>query len=162
MNIIGTIVSVLFVLIALGCKAEPNKINLDESIRGDFTQEQWNSFDNVFKYESCLRYKIGEMRNLVSKVSSPMDLINYYPLWQERLEACDHLYAIDNVQAEKLRETVSVEMAKALGEETSSYLTIQRLYKNNSSEQEWIDKWRGFAIVNVADVENVLTNDKEE
>ncbi len=154
MRVLYLIAAVLIVLTTSGCQSETSKIDLDTAVRKDLKPEQWASIDNSFKFNLCLRYKIGEMRRMVRGVSGPNALIEYYPVWQEGLEDCEKLYKIDHKQAELLREAVATEIAKVLGEEASSYLNMQRLYRDHRSESEWIDMWRSLAIVGVAEVEN--------
>jgi hypothetical protein len=156
MRVIYRIAVVLLVLTTSGCKSEAPKMNLDAAVCGELTPEQWESLHDSFKFDLCLRYKISEMRTMISGVSGPNALIDYYPVWQDGLEDCDKLYKIDHHQAEILREAVAAEMAKVLGEDTASYLHMQRLYRDDRPEREWVDMWRILAIVGVAEVQNVL------
>ena len=158
MRIYWGISAVLFVFTAFGCRSEVPKMKLDTLLRGELTLEQWESFDDIFKFGRCLRYKISEMRKRVSEVSGPIALLEYYPEWLDGLESCLQLYKIDHHQADILQEAVAAEMAKVLGKETASYLDIQRLYKNHRPKRERIDMWRIFAITGVAEVANVLAN----
>ena len=158
MRITWGISAVLFVFTAFGCRSEAPKMNLDASIRGELTPELWESFDDMFKFDRCLRYKISKMRKRVSEVAGPIALIEYYPAWLDGLEACEQFYKIGHHQAEILQEAVAAEMAKVLGLETAAYLHTQRLYKDRRPKREWIDMWRITAIVGVTEVDNVLAN----
>jgi hypothetical protein len=53
-------------------------------------------------------------------------------------------------------------MATVLGEETSSYLAMQRLYADEarSRQVDWLDRWRATAIIGVAGVADLLESSK--
>jgi len=107
------------------------------------------------KHLQCLEYKISSMRELVSTVSGPVDLLQYYPRWAEGLAECETQYPIDKKLAEQLGEAVATKMATVIGEETASFLTSQRL-NSSHSDKNWLEEWRTFAIVGVADVSQAL------
>ena len=129
---------------------------LDAAVRGQTSSETWNRLPPKFKHLQCLEYKVSSMRKLVSTVSGPPELLEYYPRWVEGLAECGRQYPIDEKSAEQLREAIATKMAQVLGEEVSSYLTLQRLYSSEPRDN-WLSKWRVFAIVRIADVSEVLS-----
>jgi hypothetical protein len=152
----------------LGCPAPPSSpVDLDTAVRGDMSPQIWASLRDEFKYLECLRYHVSLMRKRVSQVTGPVALIEYYPTWLRGLDECAKRYPVDAPRVEQLREALGTQMAKVLGEETSSYLHLMRLYEVTASQQEvdrkqgdWVDKWRAFAIVGVAGAAEVLPEPK--
>ena len=117
-------VSAVLIVSLLGCSNETPKQDFDAAVRGSLSEGEWKPLGDSFKFDQCLRYKISVMRQFTSQVSSPVELINYYPTWVEGLADCDLTYNIERKKAEQLRELAATEMAKALGEETTSYLNF--------------------------------------
>ena len=152
-----TAVSLAAVLIGVAaCSSERGSIEeLDAAVRGQTPSETWNKLPPKFKHLQCLEYKISLMRKLVSTVSRAAELLEYYPRWVEGLAECGHRYPIDEEKAEQLREAIATKMAQVMGEEVSSYLTLQRLYSSEPRDN-WLGKWRSFAIVGIAGVSEVL------
>ena len=128
---------------------------LDAAVRGQTSSETWNRLPPKFKHLQCLEYKVSSMRQLVSTVSRVAELLEYYPRWVEGLTECGRQYSIDEEKAGQLREAIATKMAQVLGEEVSSYLTLQRLYSSEPRDN-WLGKWRSFAIVGIAGVSEVL------
>lgn len=141
--------------------SRPSSRNLDDAVRGDRPRALWQSCDGDFKHVECLRHKVSEMRQRVAAAAEPAELVSYYPAWLGELADCARIYKVDPKRAERLHEALATEMAKVLGEETTSYLTMRRLYAPDSTsrtpgEGDWIDKWRALALVGVAGTADVL------
>lgn len=139
----------------------PSRFNLDDAVRGDRPKALWQSLDGDFKYVECLRHKVSVMRQRVGTASEPAELVGYYPAWLRELTDCARIYKADAERAERLHEALATQMANVLGEETTSYLTMRRLYAPDSAsraagEGDWIEKWRAFALVGVAGTADVL------
>ena len=152
-----TAVSITVVLVGVAaCSSERSSIEeLDAVVRGATSSEIWNRLPPKFKHHQCLEYKISSMRKLVSTVSGPAKLLDYYPRWVEGLADCGRRYPIDEKNGEQLREAIATKMAQVLGEEVSNYLTLQRLYSSEPRDN-WFEKWQSFAIVGIAGVSEVL------
>jgi len=150
-------VSTAVVLVGLmACSSGRGTVSdLDAAVRGNESTEIWSRLPANFKHLACLRYKISSMRRLVSVVSKPVELLDYYPLWEESLAECGAQYPIDDKKAEQLREAVATKMATVIGKEVTSYLTLQRLYSSEPREK-WLDMWRSWAITGIAGVSEVL------
>jgi hypothetical protein len=130
-------------------------VDLDSAVRGETPAEIWNALPPKVKHLQCLEYKISLMRELVSAVSGPVGLLQNYPSWTEGLAECQGHFPIDKKLAEQLREAVATKMETALGEETSMFLTLQRL-NSSHPDKNWLEEWRVFAITGVADVSQAL------
>jgi hypothetical protein len=98
------------------------------------------------------------MRQRVGTAKEPGELVSYYQNWLGELADCGHLYKPDPKRSKGLHEAVATQMATVLGEETSSYLTMQRLYADQarSDQVDWLDRWRATAIIGVAGVADLL------
>jgi hypothetical protein len=130
-------------------------VDLDSAVKGETPTEIWNALPPKVKHLQCLEHKISVMRELVSVVSGPMDLLQYYPSWTEGLPECQTQYPIDKKLAEQLREAVATRMEKAIGEETSMFLSLQRL-NSSRPDKNWVEEWRGFAMTGVAEVSQAV------
>jgi hypothetical protein len=130
-------------------------VDLDSAVRGKTPVEIWNAAPPKVKHLQCLEYKISLMREAVSTVSGPADLLQNYPSWAKGLSECQVHYSIDQKLAEQLREAVATKMETAIGEETSSFLSLQRL-NSSHPDKNWLEEWRVFAIVGVANVSQAL------
>jgi len=135
--------------------------DLDRAVRDNISSSTWNSFDGHFKFERCLQYKISEMRQMVSVVNNPIDLIQYYPDWEESLDNCAAVYKVEQDKVKHLSERVASEMERVLGEETTSYLFMARLYQDQGPAGEWVDNWRNLAIIGIEGVRDVLRSLEE-
>lgn len=149
-------VSIAVVLIGVvACSSGSGSVEeLDAAVRGQTPTETWNTLPPKFRHLQCLKYKVSSMRKLVSTVSGAAELLEYYPRWAKGLAECERQYPIDEKSAEQFREAIATKMAQALGEE-ASYLTLQRLYSSEPRD-DWLSKWRSFAIVGIAGVSEVL------
>lgn len=139
--------------------------DLDVAVRGERSTELWQTLDGNVKYVECLRHKVTVMRQRVGVVKGPADLVGYYPNWLHELGDCAHLYKPDPKRSERLQEALATQMAKVLGQETSSYLTMQRLYaldpaSRSAGGADWIDGWRAVALIGVAGTIEVLEDSK--
>jgi hypothetical protein len=130
-------------------------VGLDSAVQGETSTELWNALSPKVRNLQCLEYKISLMRKLVSTASGPMDLMQNYPSWTEGLAECQAHYPINKKLAEQLREAVATKMETAIGEETSMFLTLQRLNSSHPGTN-WLEEWRVFAITGVADVSQAL------
>jgi len=146
---------------SISCYDRSMPEDLDRAVRGDTSNSTWNSLPGTVKFERCLRYKISEMREMVSVVNDPSDLVRYYPDWAESLDECAMIYPTEQNRAELLSERVASEMAKVLGEETEGYLFSVRLHQDQDPAGEWVDYWRITAIVGIASVSDVLEDPEE-
>ena len=148
--------------LSLACRGQGTyQGSLDASVRGSLPAEIWESLDNQFKYRSCLRYKVGVMRRLVSEVDGVIPLIEYYPTWEQRLQECTQTYDVDtSQQAERLREELAIRMARVLGEEATSYLLTIHFSSTRVTEADWVDEWRTFAIIGIAGVADVVQEER--
>lgn len=150
-------VAVFLATSSVACSFDNPRQDLDAAVRGRLPQQAWHALDDSFKYRQCLRYKISLMRELVSEVDGPVGLIDYYPGWTKSLEECELAYRIERDKAERLRGSAVTEMAKVLGEETTSYLIESRLFENKDDpSREWLDIWRSVAIGGIASVADAL------
>jgi hypothetical protein len=154
---LNIVISTAVMLIGfISCSSERGTVtDLDAAVRGETSAETWNMLPPRFKHLQCLQYKVSLMRKRVSAVSGPAELLEYYPRWSGGLAECAAQYKIDEKSAEQLQEVVATKMEQVLGEEASSYLALQRLYRSQPHE-DWLDKWRSFAIVGIAGVSEAL------
>jgi hypothetical protein len=141
--------------------SRPSSRDLDDAVRGDRPMALWQTFDGDFKHVQCLHHKVSVMRRRVGAAADPAELVSYYPTWLEELGDCARLYKVDPKRAESLHEALATEMAKVLGEETTSYLTMRRLFapgptSGAAARGDWIDMWRSTALVGVAGTADVL------
>ena len=153
---------VVYVAYLLGCSASTTG-DLDNAVRGERPKELWGTLNHDFKYLECLRHKVSLMRQGVGQAGGPIDLVSYYPSWVQELQDCARLYKVNPDGTEKLQEALASQMANVLGQETCSYLTMQRLYaptatsaRPRSGEPDWIDKWRAFAVIGIASTADIL------
>jgi hypothetical protein len=154
---LNIVVSTAVMVIGLiSCSSERGTVtDLDAAVRGKMSAEIWNTLPPRVKHLQCLQYKVSLMWKRVGAVSGPAELLEYYPRWSDGLAKCAEQYKIDEKSAEQLQEAVATKMAQVLGEEASSYLALQRLYRSQPHE-DWLDKWRSFAIVGIGSVSEVL------
>ncbi|HTG32752.1 MAG TPA: hypothetical protein VLB76_07445 [Thermoanaerobaculia bacterium] len=135
---------------------------LDEAARGTLSQSIWESSSDSFKFDSCLRYTISMMRARAGKASGPSELLEYYPRWLKKVRACELIYKVDRAASEDLRDRVTLQMAKVLGEETQSFLATQQLSEalgastKNRPWKDWLESWRTEAIIGIAEVDQAL------
>jgi hypothetical protein len=143
----------------------PPAADLDDAVRGNRPKDLWLTFGGDLKYVDCLHHNVAVMRRRVGLAKGPADLLIYYPHWVRELDACSRLYKPDPKRSEKLREALATQMATVLGQETASYLTMQRLYALDPKAPApgragWIDNWRAFAVIGVASTTDVLEDAK--
>ena len=143
----------------------PQAAGLDDAVRGNRSKDLWLTLDGDFKYVDCLHHNVAIMRGRVGLAKGPGDLLIYYPNWLRELDECSRLYKPDPKRSEELREALATQMAVVLGQETTSYLTMQRLYAVDpkapaSGRADWIDNWRAFAVIGVASTTDVLEDAK--
>lgn len=145
--------------VSLACSGQEDyRGSLDASVRGSLTAETWEALDNQFKYRTCLRYKVGVMREFVSEADGVIALIEYFPTWAQRLQECTQAYGMGtSQQAERLRDALATRMAEVLGEETTSYLLTAQIFGNRMTEAAWVDEWRNPAITGIAGVAEVVS-----
>jgi hypothetical protein len=143
----------------------PHAADLDDAVRGQRPKDLWLTLDRDSKYVDCLHHHVAVMRRRVGLARGPSDLLNYYPKWLHEVDECSRLYQPDPNRSARLREALATQMAVVLGQETTSYLTMHRLYALDptaptSAKADWIDKWRVFAVVGVAGTADVLEDAK--
>jgi hypothetical protein len=161
------ILTVVFAILAFGCADPSGRLSenpsaldsLDEEVRGSYP----SGLSDEFLHDRCLRVLAGELRSAALFFTGPEDFIRFYPSWVQSLDDCLTLYPVETDRALQLKkEALRMRAREAIGEITQDYLFIQPFDsgEEDTPDPEKLDMWRTFAIVTLAEIDDVL--DSEE
>jgi len=161
------ILTVVFAILAFGCAGPSGRLSenpsaldsLDEEVRGSYP----SSLSDEFLHDQCLRVLAGELRSAALFFTGPEDFIRFFPSWVQSLDDCLTLYPVETDRALRLKEALTKRAREAISEVTEDYLFIQPFDsgEEDTPDPEKLDMWRTFAIVTLAEIDDVLDSEED-